>query len=104
MDYKDIEGLIITTLKEVVDALNGQKEDSIGKDTIIFGANGLLDSMGLVTLITDLEERIVEEFGSSLILTDERAMSQTRSPFRTVSSLGQYINSLIEEEKYDGKA
>jgi acyl carrier protein len=98
MNRQEIEELILTTLKEVLDALDGQRPDTLGKDTIIFGANGLLDSMGLVTFITDLEDRIEEEFGTALILTDERAMSQRKSPFKTVSFLGQYVNTLIQEE------
>jgi ssRNA-specific RNase YbeY (16S rRNA maturation enzyme) len=55
--------------------------------------------MGLVTLITDLEESIEEKFGVSLVLADDRAMSQKRSPFRSVSSLTQYISSLMQEER-----
>jgi hypothetical protein len=37
-----------------------------------------------------------EQFGGSLVLADERAMSQTRSPFRTVGSLADYALQVHE--------
>ena len=99
MEIKKIEGLIIRTLQEVKEVIDEQNLDSLDSSTKLFGGRGVLDSMGLVSLIIDLEERIEDEFGISLILADERAMSQEKSPFRTVSSLAKYIYGLVKEEK-----
>ncbi|MFX0199472.1 MAG: hypothetical protein ACFFCW_25400 [Candidatus Hodarchaeota archaeon] len=99
MDIQKIEDLVMRSLQEVKEVLDEHGISSLGSDTRIFGRQGLLDSMGLVSLITDMEETIEDEFGISLILADERAMSQKKSPFRTVSSLAQYICMLIAEEK-----
>lgn len=99
MDLKRIEDFIISSLQEVQADLNGQEPGSYNSDTKIFGRQGLLDSMGMVSLITDLEEKIEDEFNISLILADERAMSEKKSPFRSVSLLAQYICMLIEEEQ-----
>lgn len=102
MKIQKIEGIIIKTLQELNEALKGRIIEPPDSNTRIFGSNGLLDSMGLVSLIVDLEERIEDEFGISLIIADERAMSQKKSPFRTVLSLAEFICSLIEEEKEKG--
>ena len=51
--------------------------------------------MALVNLILDVEDAVRTRFGVSLTLADERAMSQTRSPFRTVGTLAEYINLLL---------
>lgn len=64
--------------------------------TIIFGAGGVLDSLGLVNLLADLEYRLAQEFGRDLVLASERAMSRVRSPFRDVSSLSGYVVELLE--------
>jgi len=48
-------------------------------------------------LITDLEERISDEFDKDITLADEKAMSQRNSPFRSVESLTNYISKLLEE-------
>jgi acyl carrier protein len=103
MEVSRIEDLIIFSLKEMQEELEEPKVVPINTDTKIFGRQGLLDSNGLVSLIVELEEKIEDEFGVSLILADERAMSQKKSPFKSVLSLAQYICMLIDEEKaYEG--
>lgn len=99
MDLKRIEDLVIISLQEVQEELDEQNTGPFSSDTEIFGRHGLLDSMGMVSLITDLEQKIEDEFDVSLILADERAMSEKKSPFRSVSLLAQYIYTLIIEEK-----
>ena len=58
---------------------------------------GSLDSFGLVNLIVALEQRVEDEFGVSLTLADEKAMSTSRSPFRTVSTLREYVQKLLKD-------
>lgn len=99
MIENNIPDVVVKSLKEILDFSNPDTNREFNQDSVIFGPGGLLDSMGLVTLITDLEEKLEDEFGVSLILADERAMSQKKSPFRTVSSLAQYISTLMQEEK-----
>jgi acyl carrier protein len=63
------------------------------------GSGRVVDSIGLVTLIVDVENRVAEETGQSVSLMDDRAMSQTRSPFRTVGSLAEYVTELTRESR-----
>lgn len=58
--------------------------------TALFGAEGFLDSMALVTLVVALEQGIEEKFGVSVTLADAAAMSQERSPYRTIQALAEY--------------
>jgi hypothetical protein len=53
--------------------------------------------LGLVNLIVNLEDEIQASLGISILLADERAMSQKKSPFRTVASLTEYLSTLINE-------
>lgn len=72
---------------------------NVDKSTILFGEGGIIDSMGLVSLTIAIEERIDEEHNITITLADEKAMSQTRSPFRSVGSLADYLKELIDKEK-----
>lgn len=60
-------------------------------ETPLFGPHGMLDSLGLVHLIVLLEDRVADVFGVSLTLADDKALSEKRSPFRTVGSLTGYV-------------
>jgi len=70
--------------------------DQITETTRLFGSQGVLDSMGLTTVIVDVEQEINDRFGLAITLADERAMSQKSSPFRSVQSLADYILTLVE--------
>jgi acyl carrier protein len=62
----------------------------------LFGPFSPLDSLGLVALLIDLEEAF-DEAGYPVTLSDERALSQTRSPFRDVPALVAYLATLTKE-------
>lgn len=62
---------------------------------------GVLDSLGVVFLLTELEERISDSLDIEIVLADERAMSQKTSPFRRVNTLIKYVDLLISEQKQE---
>jgi hypothetical protein len=88
---KVLEELILPALEELPQAR------SMGRsaDAPLFGAGSPLDSIGLVTLLVDVEGRIEEKLGLSVTIADEKAMSRSASPFRTLGSLAQYVGELI---------
>lgn len=71
---------------------------SPSSETRLLGEKSALDSIGLVSLIVDLEEKIADKFGRSVVLADERAMSLRQSPFRRVDSLADHIVQKLEEQ------
>jgi len=91
-----IEKIIIDTLVELNDELENENFENPVSKTKLYGTNGM-DSLALVSFITDLEERISDEFEKDIVLADEKAMSTKTSPFRSVESLTLYIKSLLEE-------
>ena len=92
-----IEKIIIDTLKELNEELENENLHNPTSETKLYGGSGALDSLALVSLITDLEEKISDEFEKDIILADEKAMSQRTSPFRSVETLTNYIQKLLEE-------
>ena len=71
--------------------------DKFSPETTLLGAGSDLDSMAIVHLIADLEGRLFDAYNLTWILADERALSRTRSPFRTVSDLTSFIIETIPE-------
>ncbi|MCI0500810.1 MAG: hypothetical protein L0Y61_03590 [Epsilonproteobacteria bacterium] len=92
-----IEKIIIKTLNEINEELENENLNNPTSETKLYGGSGALDSLALVSLITDLEERISDEFEKDIVLADEKAMSQKTSPFRNVETLTNYIQKLLEE-------
>ena len=57
--------------------------------------------MDLINLVVAVEQNIEDEFDVSITLADERAMSQETSPFKTVGTLTDYIEMILEEKLDD---
>ena len=97
MSNEQILKLIYAAISEINQQLDEHQQILLEPDSVLFGANGALDSLGLVSLILDIEERIADEYGKTVTLADDRAMSQRNSPFRTATSLADYIELLLKE-------
>jgi hypothetical protein len=65
-------------------------------ETPLVGQGAVLSSLELVTFILEVEARLVEDFGLQITLTDDRAFSQARSPFRRPRALAEYIVASAE--------
>ena len=90
---------IINVIYSSIDDINQQNEINIPKtlDAVLFGRKSDLDSLGLINLINTIEEKIEEATGEYISITDERAMSLEVSPFKTVGTLANYIETLLNE-------
>ena len=98
MTREQIVSLIVSTVTDFLGSARAAEVGKIGETTRLFGKEGILDSIGLVNLLLDLEQQAGEQHGLTIALADDRAMSQTRSPFRSVASLADYIHTLANEQ------
>jgi len=87
--------LVLHRLQVLGKELERPQLSAADEQTRLFGDGAVLDSMGLVTLIADLEEDIYRECGSLVTLADEKAMSRLTSPFRRVNLLADYILEIV---------
>lgn len=100
MDKKTkIQSFIYKALQNLADELENDYLKNPNEQTQIYGREGHLDSLALVSLISDLEAILSEELKIDITLADEKAMSQKNSPFKDVESLRNYILQLISEQK-----
>ena len=93
---KNIEQIILNALTNLADELESEDLRNPNKDTKIYGIDGNLDSLSLVSLIADLESELSEKLNINIVLADEKAMSMRNSPFRDVATLTQYIYDLTQ--------
>ena len=94
MKREKIEEVIITAFNDYLETQDIQGE--VDSNTVLFGSESALDSMGLVNVVIDIESFFHAQ-GYQIALTSERAMSRKSSPFRTVLTLADFIAELIEE-------
>jgi len=99
---KDIIEIVISSLKSIISERDKDKEipiENIDESTFLFGSGSFIDSLTLVSLIVDVEQKLCEDYGIPIIIADERAMSQEKSPFRNIGTLANYIQFLLSERE-----
>ena len=88
MDKYKIKNIIVDC---VIDYLESQDINlEVDENTSFVGDKAIIDSMGLVNIIIDIELAFLNK-GSDILLVSEKAMSSKNSPFRSVNSLTEYI-------------
>ena len=97
MDRLRIQSIVLECLEVANQSREGTAKLTVSPTAPLFGAPSPLDSLGLVGLLIDIEEAFDRE-GHAIVLSDERALSQKRSPFRDVPSLVDYIERLLEQK------
>lgn len=95
--YDKIVKLIIEVAENCNEDLDKKIEVKRGADAPLYGSEGVLDSIGLVTFIVSVEQELEDQLDINLTLADEKAASQKHSPFRTVGTLAAYTVQRIEE-------
>jgi acyl carrier protein len=89
-DVQQVIELIIDNVNQLKDTQGLKAPAHLDSATTLFGGDGFLDSMALVTLVVAVEQAIEEKFGTNVSLADPGAMSQEHSPYRTIGALADY--------------
>ena len=94
MERGRIEEVIINAFRDYLETQDIEGE--VNSDTILFGSESMVDSMGLVNVVIEVESYFQGQ-GYGISLTSEEAMDLASSPFRTVSTLTDFIVELIDK-------
>ena len=89
-----VSGVLLETLK--MQGLDVPVELNVG--TQLIGKNGILDSLSFVAFIIAVEQKINSEYAANISINNEKAFSQSKSPFGSIGSLAEYIASLLKEQ------
>lgn len=92
-----ITRFIYPALAEVLSDKRIEASPHLRSDTILFGDGSPLDSLGLVSLLVIVEERIHMSHKKEIVLASEAVFSRAHSPFRTVGALADFVAELLSE-------
>ena len=93
-----VDQILFAAIEEINQQLPSNQTIKADKSTMLFGKDGVLDSLTLVNLIVAAEQKVQEILNIAITLADDRAMSQKNSPFKSVESLANYIVMLVKEK------
>lgn len=97
IDRDQICDIVLDAVRDANQLREADQKITESSDAALFGGEGKLDSLGLVSLLMDIEEMLLEH-GAEVTLSSEDAMSRSRSPYRDVPSLVDYIDSILRQD------
>ncbi len=97
MEQSTAQSIILRALSEVFEQSGLPAPESVTADTVLVGPDAVLDSLGVVSLIVEVEQIVETEHDVSIVLANEKAMSAKNSPFRTVGVLAEHVVATVAE-------
>lgn len=94
---EDVLALIYEAMESLNEELPDDQKIPIATDTKLFGADAMIDSLSLVSVIIDVESSASDALGFPVVLTDDRAINEPLSPFTDPEALSEYILTLAAE-------
>lgn len=90
-----MEDSIYRVIMNALKQINQDRETPIdlapGRSIVLYGQDGVFDSLGLVGFLVSLEEAIQDRLGMAVTLVSEKAVSRRVSPFSSVAALIQFV-------------
>lgn len=93
----DAYNIVIESLNEVFAQVGTAAPADMTEGTVLVGTDAVLDSLGVVQLIVEIEQRVEQRHGVSVTLANDKAMSARNSPFRTIGVLADHVVVTAQE-------
>ncbi len=84
--------LLIEAINEVNEELGVKELESIEMDTPLFE---LLDSMAILDLILEIEDRLQQKYGNYIQIANDKTMDAIDTPFKTFRTLLEYVEGKV---------
>lgn len=91
-----IKVLLIEKIEEQNLYLDEPIDLSQGNDSYLYSDDGQLDSLSLISIISDIEKKLFEWFEVNIKLASELDLSVKNSPFSTFGSTIDFILERVE--------
>lgn len=89
--------IITNSIASLVRSGTISTSDDINAETVLLGRGSVLDSLGFITLVTDLEDRLEAVIGrETYLVLDDINEFNINNPALTVAVLAQYIEKLSQ--------
>ncbi len=95
MNEQELIEMMIEVLQDVLADSDGDQNAEITAMTPLVGQEAAITSLSLISFITGVELAIEEKYDIELTLVSEEALSRSKSPFRTIDALSDYVLTLV---------
>ena len=101
MEFNKIsKELVLKQIYGAIDEHNKINPDDLklvkSMETIFVGLNGSLDSLGLLTLLVEIENNVRVNIKEDFSIIDEMLLGDEEGPYKNVENLAKYITKKLK--------
>ncbi len=96
MNKEDLAQTVIEAMEELNEQLPEESRLPKERETVLFGEDGLLDSMGIINLLVILEEKLESNLKISVGLTSDSEILTQPERRWTAAELSSHIEGLMD--------
>lgn len=93
--YSKMLNIIYTAIDEVNKQQPPEYVLKKEKDEFLISEESAIDSLGLITLLINIEDKIQNEFDIKLDLVEENLISEQNTPFKTLDGLAKWLEKNV---------
>ena len=90
---------ILTIINDSMRHFSESENSDYNEHSVIFGVDGILSSISLVSFLLEIEDRLWEMMGLRISLINDRALSSKNNPFENSESLSKFILEMAGEKE-----
>jgi hypothetical protein len=94
-NFETIQLTVLHVIREYLETIGSPA--TVNEHTPLIGSQSVLNSIGLVTVIVDIEAQLADK-GIEVLILSEKAMSLSASPFRSIGALTNFIIEQVKEK------
>ena len=88
--------IIFTSIKEVNENQPSNNKLKLKKDELLVSDKSKIDSLGLITLLVNIEDKINKTYNVRLNLLEENFISDEKTPFQTIDNLAEWLHNNVK--------
>ena len=96
MDLENATQLVTESLKSILDS-KGEQLQSLSAETKLFGEGSVIDSLDLVNVVVEIEEKVLENTGKEISLVDEQSVLEGADSFTTIGTMANLVIERVGE-------
>jgi len=98
-----LNGILVDSIMRQDPYLEKPIDLSQGSESKLYSEEGQLDSLSLITIISDIEKQLSLQFNIKLQLANERDLSIDKSPFSTFGNMLDFIEGQVNKSVSENK-
>lgn len=92
-----IKQIVQSAIQEMNEELEVSDQIMYTEESVLFGKGEGIDSFSFVSLISNIEDQLLEVFDKEILLINDTVLTGKESPFATIGALVNYIERLVED-------